>query len=422
MKDGEIKYTACYVRKRKDRRRNPYVVMLSGFFYLDGKRVRKQTCVGSYHRKSDALDEKTKREYSIKTSSLVVPNNITTGEFLEGWLEDYIETGDYKYRTKEAYRSVMVNHIIPSIGQLPLQDVTATDIEKYYASCRKGDNRLAEATIQQHCAILHKAFKVAVNSKKLIPRNPVESAEGRPKKSRMKRIVRYWNEEECDLVLRAASDMGTRQAAMYTLALETGMRLSEICGLSWNDICLRKDMGEIVVRKQLVKSGRAWKLDTTKNRRERKITISNALINKLICWKEVQDAIKSGNKGYLDKGLVFTNSDGLPIQKNNIGEREFGKLIKDAKVSRIRFHDMRHTNATLLLAKGYNIKVVSERLGHSNVTTTMEIYWHVLDETHRRVAQSFDNRDKYRRMPKSGEISIYSYEEDRKTVQETPKH
>jgi len=181
-------------------------------------------------------------------------------------------------------------------------------------------------------------------------------------------------------------------------------------------------MGEIVVRKQLVKSGRAWKLDTTKNRRERKITISNALINKLICWKEVQDAIKSGNKGYLDKGLVFTNSDGLPIQKNNIGEREFGKLIKDAKVSRIRFHDMRHTNATLLLAKGYNIKVVSERLGHSNVTTTMEIYWHVLDETHRRVAQSFDNRDKYRRMPKSGEISIYSYEEDRKTVQETPKH
>lgn len=388
----KTRYTSCYVKKRSNRKKHPYVVILAGHVEEGGVIKRTEKQVGSYGTRRAAERKKAGYDYGFSTSTFVEPALIDLGTYLEGWLKEYVETGDYKIRSKETYVNVVRRYITPSLGHIRIQDLSVNDIEKYYNDCRRPDRRLSEGTIRQHHAILHKALETAMVSKKLIPSNPADSVMNKPKRKRNDKVLRTWTREEAGAFLRAAREMGERQAAFYGMALETGMRKGELCGLSWSDVRLARGAAEIVVRHQLVRAGRNWQVCSPKNGKERMIAISDSLAEDLLRWKEVQRILKESNKQYVDSGLVFTSPNGGPLTMNNIGEREFAKLMKRAKVSKLRFHDMRHTNASLLLADGVNVKLVSERLGHSSVTITMEIYCHIDRDAHRRVARSFDER------------------------------
>lgn len=422
MEETVVKYTSCFVSKDKDNKDKPYVVILNGYSLVDGKKRRKQSHIGTYKTRKEAETEKAKQLTAMNTSTFVSPSEMLTGEYLRYWMKEYVIMGKYKPRTIDTYWNVVEKHLVPILGHVRLQDLNERDIEKYYAALRSVEKGVSEGTLQQHHAILHKALKVAATSMKLILSNPAERAEGKPKKTRHAKLLRTWTSEEIERFLGAAEVMGTRQSAFYQMALETGMRKGELCGLRWQDVVLQLGAGEVVVRGQLIKAGKNWRLGTTKNGKERMLPISDVLVSKMLLWKGEQDILRETATDYKDHDLVFTNGTGYPLLMNNLGQREFVRLMKAAKVRVIRFHDLRHTNASIIIAAGEEVKLVSERLGHSSTSITMDIYCHTSDASHRALVERVWGRNKSKKRTESGEEIIYSYEDDRKTAQETPKH
>lgn len=176
-------------------------------------------------------------------------------------------------------------------------------------------------------------------------------------------------------------------AAFYTLALDSGMRKAELCGLPWTDLDL--DAGTVRITRQLTKPGPAPTFGPTKTGAARTVAIGRDTVELLRTHKRHQAELKMANRTvYQDFGLVFAKewpdvqtrdaTLGHPLQMNNLGQREYSKLLKAAKVRTIKFHGLRHTCATLMLANGVPPKVVQERLGHSKVAMTMDVYAHVL--------------------------------------------
>jgi integrase len=204
-----------------------------------------------------------------------------------------------------------------------------------------------------------------------------------------------WTATEAKTFLTTAKDAGPQTAALYALALDSGMRKGELCGLRWQDVDF--DGGKIWVVQQLTKPGAEPTFGPPKGGATRKILPSPETMDLLKAHRRAQAELKMANRlTYQDHGLVFAKEYGdltnradmigCPLQSNNLAERQFDRLVKTAKVRRITFHGMRHTCATLLLQRGEPIHVVAQRLGHANVETTWKTYAHVLPEQQQQAA------------------------------------
>jgi integrase len=248
--------------------------------------------------------------------------------------------------------------------------LSAGHIQHYYNT-----SELASSTLEQHHAILHQALKVATINERLLNVNPAEMVVEKPVAEK-DFDMQVWDEEEVRRFLTAARDAGIEVEAFYRLAIETGMRKGELCGLMWDDVDL--NARRISVRRTLLKTGSEPVLGIPKSGRGRAITISPQTASLFRKHQLRQKELRlSLGDAYRDRGFVFAKESGDPIQINNFGQRSFANLIESAGVKKIRFHDLRHTCATLLLAKGINPKIVQERLGHSDISMTLNRYSHV---------------------------------------------
>ena len=206
-----------------------------------------------------------------------------------------------------------------------------------------------------------------------------------------------WTREEARAFLEVARTAGPRQAAFYATALDTGARISELCGLQWKDIDF--DAGTVRIARQLLKLGLKPVFGPPKTKRgQRTIDLDTETITLLRAHKQHQAKLKLANRlryhTALDLMFATEPTDvaspdellGLPLPKKDIGRREFARLIKTAKVRRITFHGLRHTSATLLLSLGEAVHVVAQRLGH-DPKETMNTYAHVLPMQQRTAVQ-----------------------------------
>jgi integrase len=277
-----------------------------------------------------------------------------------------------------------------SISSLLLQKLRPSHIEAYYA-----DAAVSASTLTLHHAILHSALRKAVKDK-LITVNPAIDLDGKPRRKRDKgddARQHCWTAAEARAFLAVAKAAGAQPAAFYTLALDSGMRKGELCGLLWEHIDL--DASKVRVVQQLlsptVDENRQPTFGPTKTGRPRTITIGAETVALLRAHRKHQRELLMANRTtYHDCGLVFAKewTDvrkrgeylGQPLQMNNLGQREYAKLLKAAEVKVIKVHGLRHTCATLLLQARQPIHVVSERLGHAKVSMTMEVYAHVLPD------------------------------------------
>jgi len=166
------------------------------------------------------------------------------------------------------------------------------------------------------------------------------------------------------------------------------MRRGEILGLRWKDVDF--DKGILYVRQTLSKDGKKFLSGAKTDSSVRSIKLSNETIAVLKKHKArvAKEKLKCG-PDYVDYDLVICTSKGTPVNPENL-KRTFERLIKAAGVPKIRFHDLRHTHATMLLAQGVHAKVISERLGHSNIKTTLDIYSHVLPNMQEEAANQID--------------------------------
>ncbi len=188
--------------------------------------------------------------------------------------------------------------------------------------------------------------------------------------------MRPLSESEVRTLLEVAR--GDRFEALYALAITTGLRRGELLGLRWDDVDLER--GTLRVNRALVREGGRHAVGETKTRRgRRQVNLTPGTVNALRAHRKHQLEEKIRLAGlYEDRGLIFSTQRGTPINPENLVKRSFKPLLKRAGLPEIRFHDLRHTCATLLLGRGVHPKLVQELLGHATIAMTLDTYSHYL--------------------------------------------
>jgi integrase len=317
----------------------------------------------------------------IDLGEFVEPSTITVNGFLDKWLDTM--GSRVTAQTLRSYRYLAANHIRPVIGSRKMSSIHAWDIQQVYAEVEKKD--LSACTVRHVYNVLTGAFSQAVKWR-MLKSNPVKLAE-LPKETR-KEMRPFWPEEAARF-LKAAESNGFY--ALFALALTSGMRPSEYLGLKWEDVDIER--GVVTVKRTMQsKIGGGWEFGDTKTpTSKRSIPLPQSTIKALGDHrrKQLEERMRRGHL-YRNHDLVFANSDGDPITLDRV-RRQFQAVLKAAGLpATIRVYDLRHTCATLLLAAGENPKVISERLGHSSVKMTLDVYSHVLPTMQQGAAEKLE--------------------------------
>lgn len=336
--------------------------------------------------RSETETIKKRKEAIAKSGSLVSVSatGITVGEYLDYWLENYVK-GKVAHRTEDNYRSQVRNHLRPALGHHKLQKLQVWHVQEVYHK-KSEEQGLAPASIRSMHAPLSRALNVA-KSLELITRNVAESAERPPAH---KREMRPLDHRQAQALLSAAE--GKRLEALYVLAINTGMRRGELLGLRWQDVDF--EAGKLRITHQLQRDRGLGKLvlGKPKNGKSRVIGPGKTAMSALRTHRKNQneEKLRAGSL-YKDEDYVFATERGTPLEESNVAGRDFKPLLAEAGLPNIRFHDLRHTCASLLLARGINAKVVQELLGHSSITVTLDRYSHLLEDMQGTAADAMDD-------------------------------
>lgn len=305
-----------------------------------------------------------------KRGMLANSGSLTLGAFLDGWLQH--KTRETRATTLASYQNVVNAHLKPILGKHRLDKLQPVHVDQLHTTMlEKGVSR---RTVQYAHVLLHGALQHAVQ-RELLPRN-VTSAVRAPAMQR--REMHGWTPEEATRFLE--NTKCHRLHAMFYLALTTGMRRGELLGgLRWADVNL--ESARLRVRSSLVELNNKLVFSEPKTQAsKRTITLASDAVQVLEMHRERQNVErdKEGSR-WQDHDLVFASESGTPMNSGNL-VRMFKRLARAAGVPEIRVHDLRHTHASLLALKGVSPKVIADRLGHTNVGFTLQVYTHVFEE------------------------------------------
>lgn len=358
---GEIKKVTRYNKNGKR------VYYRKRIYKTDDHDVRKRVDV--YGKTVEEVKAKALKVEAREIASFKAEKQ-TVSQYLERWLTR-VENRNAP-RTHERYNSVVEKYIKPGIGGLRLAKVRRSDIQELLEH-RLG--KIGPRTRQQTYTILHRALEEAVEDE-LIRANPCHRKD-KPKYEDPQ--IKSLTEEEAHALLKAASEPNLYVLAY--LALSTGMRQGEILGLKWEHVDRKNGFISVCGTLTKNKEGKLV-IRETKGKRNRRVDISPALVSMLDAHHKRQSPLSL---------WVFPNSDGGPMRKDNLMHRQFRPLFKSAGLVGVRFHDLRHTSATLGLAAGDNVKIIQERLGHASAKTTLDVYAKAVPSLQRESATRMDS-------------------------------
>lgn len=328
---------------------------------IDGKRL---SFTGATQKECQAWIRKTRDEMDkgLTYSGAIMK----LSAYMEKWLLTVRE--NRREKTYIQYTDINRRYINPRFGETPLQNLRPLDIETYLTELQK--NGLGARTCQIIYAVLHVALHVAVK-KGLIGRNPMDAVE-KPKNQQPapKKVL---NQEQVQQFLIAAE--GERLEMLYYLAVVTGMREGELLGLKWSDLDWRKGYLKVSRQVQRVpRKGLVFSLPKT-NSGLRTIAVGKGTIDRLKQHQNRQELEKAvAGKRWVENDLIFPSSIGTPMDPRNMLEA-FKKVLENAGLADMRFHDLRHTSITLILnSLRVPIKEAQHRAGHASPTTTINIY------------------------------------------------
>lgn len=305
---------------------------------------------------------------------------ITLNQFMVQWLGS-IRTS-IRPKTYNQYSYIALKQIIPTLGKIKLKDLRPEQIQALYNA--KLDNGISQRTVQLIHVVLHRALGQALKQG-LIIRNPTQAVT-RPRVSHKEMMV--LSGDQARSFLSAAQN--TRYETLYYLAIHTGMREGELLGLKWCD--LDWVTKRLQVKRQLQHiSGHGLVFSEPKTAAGRRmIVLSPNAIEKLRSHSEKQNVERQlAGSAWVENDLIFPTKLGSPMYSANM-YKIFKGVLKLASLPNIRFHDLRHTAATLMLQQGVHPKVVQERLGHSDITQTLGTYSHVLPSMQEEAADKLD--------------------------------
>ena len=335
----------------------------------------------TFKKKADAQDWLRKMQNQLEMGLEIEGGKLTLAEYLPQWLE--MRKTSLRPGTAYQYRQIIQDHIIPHAGEIPLRDLRLARVERFYTNLH--DSGVSVRTVQFVHAVLHAALAKAINYGH-IGRNPAHGA-SLPRYTHTEMMVLDADQVTQFLIAAQVS----RYEGLYSLAIQTGMRQGELFGLKWTD--LNWDRGELKIQRQVKReTGKEWAFADPKTKRGRRtIKLGDGILKLLRTHKKNQDVQKSiMGPRWKKNGLIFPSTVGTPSNTSNM-TKDFRKVLDMAGLPRIRFHDLRHTAASLMLNNGIPVIVVSNILGHSKPSTTLDIYGHLLSDTRADAAKIMDD-------------------------------
>jgi integrase len=355
------------IRKRADGRWEARVMM------PDGKR---KSFYGETRQEVARLLTQALRDREQGVTAL--NDRQTVAQYLTFWLEQVkhqIDGSSYiRYEVEVRLR------LIPEFGKVLLSKLTAQQVQAVYA--RMLDEGMSAGGVRYMHMVLHRALDAALRLG-LVYRNVTEMV-NIPRL--LRREIAPLTSEQVHTFLEAAG--GHRLEALFVLALATGMRRGELLALTWADVDL--ESAQLQVRSALQQTPEGLIIAQPKTKRSRRtIALAPTVVEALRRHREAQEEErKRVGEAWTDLGLAFPNTVGRCFEPRSMVYRYFKPLVRVAGLpGTTRFHDLRHTAATLLLMAGVNVKVVSEMLGHASITITLDIYGHVLPHMQEQAAQ-----------------------------------
>lgn len=342
---------------------------------------RKQKWYSGFKTKKEAEAKKTELIYKLNTGEFADSKNITTEEYLKQWLRDYA-LQNVASQTYSNYELIIRVHLIPSLGNYKLEKLTSTIVQSYYTNLKE-NSELSNTSINYIHRILNHALKQAVKWQ-IITRNPCEATQP-PRKD--KYIALVLDNKEIDVLLEACK--GTPIYTPVIIALTTGMRLAEIAALQWKDINF--DKKNIYINNTLQNIDRELVLKPTKNASSRRtVYMMELLVEHLKLLKTSMESNLNDSKT-IDVQFVCAWEDFRPKDPHYISKK-FRKIKSSLNITQIRFHDLRHTHATMLLKEGIHPKIVADRLGHSQISITLDTYSHVIPNMQKSAIEELENK------------------------------
>lgn len=302
------------------------------------------------------------------------PTKATVGQYLAEWLVGM--KAEYAPGSWDAARLHVESYIVPRIGDLPLRSLSTTRIKAMYADLldngrMRGEGGLGRKTVHN----IHRTLSRALNdaTRETPPRLPANPAAG-AHKAPDSPTQAVWSAEQ--LRTFYASTAEDRLAPLWRLTAASGLRRGELAGLRWTDLDL--DGRRVSVSQQRAKGAGGVTTRVTKGKRGRMVSLDEATVAGLRAWRKRQAAERLAWPGEWgnDDDLVWTHEDGAPLHPDSI-TKTFKRAVERAGLPWIKLHGLRHSHATLMLQAGVSIKVVQERLGHSSVAITGDVYSHV---------------------------------------------
>lgn len=351
---------------------------------INGK--RKQRSYTTYGTRKDAEKFLTEKLRELDTGLYIDTKKMKYSEYLDYWIQETFN--NLEITTKEGYIQKIEKHIKVNIGNLYLEDIKPLHLQSLYnkllvSGKLNGKGGLSSRTVLSIHRIIHSSLEQAVKWQ-LIIRNVADCVEP-PKAKKYK--ASYLSDEQTEKLLQVA-----KTSDIYipiAIAIYTGARRGEVLGLNWDNVNLEKGYIKIVNNLCATNNGLIIKQPKTSNG-IRTIAISNTLVKILKAHrkKQLENKLLYG-KEYKDSNMVCCYNDGHLFNPKRFSAK-FNEFLEKNNLPIIRFHDLRHSHASLLVKIGIQPKEISQRLGHSNIGITMDLYSHLYDDMDREVADKFD--------------------------------
>lgn len=362
------------------RGKNSYRAIISTGFDPKLRKYGTEKVLLKARTKKEAQREADEIEGQILRGEYIEPNKMTLADYLQEWLKIRI---DLKEPTWHNYKLNIDTQIIPTLGHHSLQKLNPFLIQDYVLQKLKNGRRdgkggLSARTVNYQITILSEALDHAVYPLKLIRENPAKKV---TVPTVEKKEIKALDLTSLNHLLNTTKDtVGFEIYALIYTAIFTGMRRGELLGLSWENVDFEHE--EISVKTTLQKKpgGKAGEVEfftpkTLKSKRKIVLLEQNVEVLKALKKEQAKNKLQLGPDYNNEFNLVFCNANGTPITPDAL-RHKFDRVTQRASL-KLRFHDLRHSHATLLLAAGIGEKVASERLGHSSTTITHDIYEHV---------------------------------------------
>lgn len=359
--------------------------MGTGFNPQTGK--RKTTTRRGFRTKKEAQVAANKLEQELLNGTSITNSNITFNETFAQWFSNHSKT--IKPSTKKSIESKFKKHILPRFGKLKINEITRP-------YCQQMINEIAESikSVNDIKIQANQVFKYAVKMD-IIQKNPLEYV-SIPKQQKdlidegTHEIERnYWKKDEVKRFLSITKEeLSLRDHTLFHLLIYTGARKGELLALNWDDINF--ETGSIRLTKTLFHDEGKFIFQTSKTKESKRlISLDTKTLSLLKKWRVEQIQANLANAGVSKEDkVIFTRDDGSPMRLAYLNDK-LSALIKKHKLHGVTIHGLRHTHASLLFEAGASIKEVQERLGHSDIQMTMNIYTHVTDDLKEQTAEKF---------------------------------